>query len=151
MVTRKYDLVARMRELGADDPEGWAESELREDSPQEARWLVLRGIWRDIDGWTVDTIAAVPAAQRAVAAGADPADVAQAMRSAAYEAAYGVLSRVDEGYDPEAPTDAPGWSLVEIRFDESDEGTPSGRVVGGLHESILTADPSGREGADLWQ
>jgi len=151
MVTRKYDLVARMRELGVDDPEGWAESELREDIAQEARWLVLRRIWREIDSWTVDTIAGVPAAQRAVAAGADPADVAQAMRSAAYDAAFSVLVRVDEGYDPEAPPDAPGWLLTEIRFDDSDEGTPSGRDVGGLHESILSADPSGREGADLWQ
>jgi hypothetical protein len=151
-VARRYGLVERMRELGAEDPEGWARSELTEDIPQEARWLVLRQIWRDsINGWTPESIAAIPAAQRAVGAGADAADVAQTMRAPAYEAAFGVLSLIDEGYDPDAPAEAPGWVLAEIRFDDREESEPSRRTVDGLHEDLLGADPCGREGADLWE
>jgi hypothetical protein len=151
-VARSYDLVERMRELGADDPEGWARSELEEDLPQEARWLVARRVWLDcINSWTADTVALIPAVQRAVDAGAAPSDVAQAMRVAAYEAAFGVLSLIDEGYDPGAPEDAPGWALVEVRFDGREESELSGRILDGLHEDVLGADPSGREGADLWQ
>jgi hypothetical protein len=151
-VTRRYDLVARMRDLGVEDPEGWAQSELQGDIPQEARWLILRRIWAEcIDGWTADDLSAVPAARRAVDAGAAPEDVVRAMRAAAYEAAFGVLALIDEGYDAEAPADAPGWRLNEVRFDEAEDGLPSGRVVAGLHESVLSADPSAREGADLWE
>lgn len=139
------------------DPEGWAESELSEDIPQEARWLVIRQFWRDcINGWTPETISQIPAAQRAVASGADPTDLVQAMRAAAYEVVFSVLSTIDDGHDPEAPADAPGWVLTEVRFvDPTGAGVnwteqPTGRIVSGLHEDILGADPSGREGADLW-
>jgi hypothetical protein len=153
VVRRSYDLVHRMRELGADDAQGWAESELREDIAQEARWLVVRHLWRTaIDCHKPGTVTRTPSAARAVAAGANPVDVAQAMRAAAYEAVFTVLDTVDEGYDPAAPQDAPGWRLMELRFDHADDdGTLSGRNVGGLHEDILMADPSGRDGADLWQ
>ena len=58
-----------------------------------------------------------------------------------------MLSVLDEGHDPEAPGDAPGWQLMETGA-ASDELT--GRDVGGLHESILSLDPSGREGSDLF-
>ncbi len=40
-------LTKRMDELGASDPEGWARSEIREDIPQQARYLVLRRIWNE--------------------------------------------------------------------------------------------------------
>ena len=151
-ISRGYDLTERLRLLGAPDPEEWAASELEEDLAQEARWLAIRHVWPDaIDSWTADNVRLVPAAQRAVAAGADPEDVARAMRAAAYDAAFAVLSRIDEGCDPLAPEDAPGWELVEIRYDAAGDGAPTGREVGGLHESLLGADPSGREGADLWE
>jgi hypothetical protein len=147
---RPYDLVQRMRELGADDPEGWAQSELREDIPQEARWLILRQLWpKCVNTWTAETINEVPAAHRAIAAGADPEDLILAMRAAAYGAVHAALYVID-GPDIAAPPDAPGWSLMEVRYDDLDEELETGRRIGGLHESILSADPSGREGADLW-
>jgi hypothetical protein len=56
-VTRRYDLVARMRDLGVKTPKGWAQSELQRDIPQEARWLILLRIWAEcIDGWTADNL-----------------------------------------------------------------------------------------------
>jgi hypothetical protein len=147
---RRYDLIQRMRELGADDPERWARSELSEDIPQEARWLLLRQLWtRCIDQWTPKSIRHVPAAQRAVDAGANPRDIAQAMRMAAYAAVHSTLYAID-GPDIDAPLDAPTWALMEIRQDDEDKKFQTGRHVGGLHESILSADPSGRDGADLW-
>ena len=60
---------------------------------------------------------------------------------------FAVLSILDEGYDPDAPEDAPGWRLLEGEA-ESDQLT--GRDVGGLHEDTLTLDPSRREGSDLF-
>jgi hypothetical protein len=91
----------------------------------------------------------VPAARRAVDAGADPDDLIVAMRAAAYAAVHAALYVIDEP-DIAAPQDAPGWSLMEVRYDDLDEELQTGRRIGGLHESILSADPSGREGADLW-
>lgn len=50
------ELVRRFRELGAQDPEGWAKSESDENIPQLARFCFLRGTWRGINGWaTSDT------------------------------------------------------------------------------------------------
>jgi hypothetical protein len=76
----------------------------------------------------------VSAAGRVLEQGANPADLSRTMRLAAYEAVFAVLSILDEGYDPDAPEDAPGWRLMETA--ESDRLT--GRDVGGLHEDILT-------------
>ncbi len=53
---------------------------------------------------------------------------------------------IDEGYDPDAPDDAPGWTLMET--DSGDNAT--GRRVGGLHESLPEFDPNGIEAADFW-
>jgi hypothetical protein len=89
----------------------------------------------------------VSAAARVLEQGADPGDLSQAMRLAAYEAVFTVLSILDEGYDADAPEDAPGWRLMET---EAESDQLAGRDVGGLHESILTLDPSHREGSDLF-
>jgi hypothetical protein len=69
-------------------------------------------------------------------------DLGSIARMVAYETAFGVLNRVDEGYDPEAAEGAPGWALIETDAD----GNPTDRHVRGLHESVLSMDPSGREG-----
>jgi hypothetical protein len=38
-------LTRRMAALGATRPESWARSEISENFPQQARYLVLRRIW----------------------------------------------------------------------------------------------------------
>lgn len=86
-----------------------------------------------------------PITARLLAEGASREAITQALRLAAYTAVFTVLHRIDEGHDPDAPDDAPGWSLIEVTGDE----TPTGRDVGGLHEDLLSLDPSGREGADF--
>jgi hypothetical protein len=40
------------------------------------------------------------------------ADLATALRAVAYETAFGVIEHVDDGHDPAAPDDAPGWVLM---------------------------------------
>jgi hypothetical protein len=141
------DLRAAFAELGADDPESWARSEVDELIPQLARFLALRQIWeRDIDRWSDPGSREIPVVKRLIESGADIADVIQLARLAAYEAAFGLLqSLTDEGYDPSAEPWMPGWKLVETAKERL-----TGREVGSLHESILSMDPSGREGSDLW-
>ncbi|MCM0674467.1 hypothetical protein NCC78_07165 [Micromonospora phytophila] len=39
-------LAERFKELGALDPESWARSEISENIPQLARFMVLRALWR---------------------------------------------------------------------------------------------------------
>ncbi len=56
-----------------------------------------------------------------------------------------MLSLIDEGMTRILRQRA----LAEIRFHDGGEREPSGRIVDGLHEDVLGADPSGWEGADL--
>ncbi|MFF5234383.1 hypothetical protein [Dactylosporangium sp. NPDC000521] len=41
--------------------------------------------------------------------------------------------------------DLPAWALVQTRAGEP----PSGQVLAGLFEDLLSLDPSGNEGADI--
>ena len=106
-----------------------------------ARAELFRVAWGDIRGWREDNLANLPAAQRAIDAGAAPADVALAMSAAAYEAVFTLMFALDEGADPNGQPGRQLWALV----DPSD-----GRRIAGLHEEVLMADPSGREGGDLF-
>jgi hypothetical protein len=137
-----------MTELGAPDPAAWARSEINDNIPQQARYLFLRNIWPQfIDRYADEkVIRRIPATARLLDAGASMADLALALRSVAYETAFAVVDRVDEGWDPDAPGDSPGWRLME-----TDAERLTGRAVVGLHESLLSLDPSGRQGADLWE
>ncbi len=141
------DLARRMADLGAPDPDSWAESEITENIAQQARYIFLRSIWPEIiDPYSDESVVRqIPAAARLLDAGASMAHLSTALRAVAYETAFGVVERVDEGRDPEAPDDAPGWLLMETDA----EPKLTGRDIGGLHESLLSLDPSGREGSDL--
>jgi hypothetical protein len=138
-------------DLGADDPEGWARSEVSEDIAQLARFIAVRTLWRDtINVWSEKSLNSNAAASRLLARGADAADLVRLARAAAYQAVFGVLYRLaGEGSDYELEDrveNLPGWRLMETVNDSL-----TGRDVGGLHESILTMDPSGNEGQDLWE
>lgn len=153
-------MISRMIAWGAPDAEEWVESELEEGIPQMARFLILRGLWSEIDAWRdhssewVSRMASTAeedpngyfadaglALKRIQEAGVNSEDLGRVARCVAYESIFSVLNRIDEGGDPEAE-DAPGWALAEV--DPNGEGT--GRVVVGLHEDLLSLDPSGREG-----
>jgi hypothetical protein len=141
-------LTKRMRELGAPDPADWARSEVEEGIAQQARFLFLRAIWPTM----IEPLAnpsvmrRYPAVARLLDAGADQDDLSRALRAVAYETAFGVVERLDEGYDADAPDDAPGWILMETTGEAM-----TGRDMGGLHESLQSLDPSGREALDLFE
>jgi hypothetical protein len=159
---KAFELLSKFHALGADDPETWVRSEVSEDLAQFTRYLVLRGIWPDHvaswaripEEWTERVTKAADtqpnshfadagrAVSRVLAAGVSATDLGAIARMIAFETASGVLNRIDEGHDPAAGDDAPGWILMETDAD----GIPTGRPVGSLHEEVLSMDPTGREG-----
>jgi hypothetical protein len=138
-------LVSALQHLGCDDPAGWARSEIEENIPQLTKYRFLHKLWpRMINGWG-DGIGNLPAAQRALQAGADPEDLTQLARAVAYDTVFAMLYHLDDD-DPDAFTDTlPSWALIEI----DREGAPTGRNVDALYEDLLTLDPSGKDGHDL--
>jgi hypothetical protein len=156
---RIRELSEVFRDLGADDPEDWARSEVEEDVPQLATFLLLRKMWRHAMPWTDDPSGwievvveeaddpnapfpeAGQALRRMLAAGADPDDVLKVARMVALETLFSTVHTLDDGRDDNAPEHTPGWLLVETH----PEGEPTGRVVSGLHEEVLFLEP-GRGG-----
>ena len=157
---KAHRMIQRMTELGTPDPQEWVQSEIEENIPQMASFLVLRNLWREIDAWR-DQNTWMPqmvteseenphgffadagiALKRMQESGISMNDVGCVARFVAYSTTFSVLNRIDEGCDPEAAEDVPGWVLAET----NSEGEGTGRVIAGLHESILLLDPSGREG-----
>lgn len=134
-IERGYDLAERMRQLGAEDPEGWASSKLKEDIAQEARWLVIRQV-REAITWTGENLGQIPEVAALLEAGVDAQLVLAAVREVAREAAFTVLDVIDSNEDPDAPEDSPGWMLFEGRLDRGGEPCLTGRDVGALHESL---------------
>jgi hypothetical protein len=154
--------IEELARLGAPDPGEWVRSELSEGIAQRARFLFLRGLWvrtinRWIDSpnnWIEQHIAqsrkapnghfaeAGAAMDRLVKLGVSPEDLGQVARYIAYSTAFDVVNRVDETCEEDASDEMPGWILIEIDAD----GSPTGRAVGGLHEDLLSLDPSGRDG-----
>jgi hypothetical protein len=49
--TRAEELAERFRAAGAEQPDGWAASEVEEDIPQLARFIFLRRLWRGAWQW----------------------------------------------------------------------------------------------------
>ncbi|MET7571400.1 hypothetical protein ABZT04_23275 [Streptomyces sp. NPDC005492] len=115
---------------------------------QHARSVLLRDLWHHaIDGWsTPGALAQLPAAQRLIAAGADRDDLGRLLRAVAYEAVFATLELMDEGGPANASDLDGGWTVAET----AEDGSLTGRVLYALHEDLLTADPGGRDGADLW-
>jgi hypothetical protein len=146
-------LTQRMAELGAPDPGSWASSEITEGIAQQARYLALRRIWSTtIEPWRdQQTPRRYSSLTRLLDNGTDPDLLATAIRQVVLETVFSVISVIDDGYDPTAPGDAPGWALMETRDDEDDESamTLTGRDVGCLHESLLEIDPQHTEAADF--
>ncbi|MEW1907260.1 hypothetical protein AB0442_02230 [Kitasatospora sp. NPDC085895] len=99
-------------------------NEIEDDRPQPARDAPLRTLWHDaVDGWAAPgALERLPAARRLLDAGADRDDLTLLARAVAHEAVFTTLEELDRS-----------------------------RPAAGLHEDLLTADPSGRDGQDLWQ
>ena len=149
---------AILTELGDEIAESTVHSEIEEGIPQLTRFILLRHLWREvIDHWREDPeywlgeqIKEAPdghfgdagaAIQHLMELGATPGELANIARFVAATTVFSMLYQID--VDDESLSDnAPGWSLVET----DGEGRLTRRRLQGLYESLLTADPSGREG-----
>jgi hypothetical protein len=154
------ELAAHFRALGAEDPEGWARSQVNEGIPQYARFVFLRQAWKNViaDGntsWIDAQIAeaekrprdpgagAGPALKRMLDAGVKREDIAEVARVMQWELLSGIAYQLDNSGDVDYPNkNMPmvNWAL----FETNEAGEPSGQIPG-LHESVLDTDPSGRE------
>ncbi|MGW3106536.1 hypothetical protein [Streptomyces sp. NPDC001100] len=116
---------------------------------QNARSVLLRGLWRDaVDGWDAPgAVDQIPAARRLLAAGADRDDLIRLVRAVAYKAVFATLDTLDEGGPVHDPDAVGGWVVMGTDAD----GSPTGHVLAGLHEDLLTSDPGGCDGVGLWQ
>lgn len=88
-----------------------------------------------------------PALRRVLEAGADPQDVSEVVRCMQYELLFGLCYLLSDSSmfrdklgQCADQVDAVGWALTECW-----DGGTTGRVIGGLHEFALEADPTGRK------
>ncbi|WP_416056350.1 hypothetical protein [Stenotrophomonas maltophilia] len=131
-----------MKAAGCSDPRDWVNSELGENLPQFARFLMLRDVHAladDVDGTLSEALFDRPDLEQTLATlrGAVHSQALHALLHA-YGKALGnsVVMAVDEG--PAMREDGmPGWLLMET--DANDE--PTGRLVQGLHEDYLDFTP----------
>jgi hypothetical protein len=95
------------------------------------RQRIARELWTNIRALDAQNVRNFPAAARAIEAGADPDDVVRAMAAASYEATFNTL-------------------FVLTAEEDIAELAESGAAVA-LHEDLLSADPTGQEGQDLFR
>jgi hypothetical protein len=147
---RLAEIAERLRLAGAADPRSWALSEVSEDIAQLTRFLFLRGVWRRMRS-CADAALASPLADELRRAGASEDHLREFTQKALGDLAFSLLYFIDEpdGTSWDTPPEhdvADGdrrWLLAEAEPD----GRPTGRDVGGLHESLSDTDPGGHEGA----
>jgi hypothetical protein len=158
MAKRSLKELKRLLSLaGAKDAESWAQSEVDEDIPQLARFLFLRQAWKQVLGegdteWLSAEIASAEksptapgagygqALHRLVAAGASPADLSSVARHAQWQLLSRLCYLLEDPQIAEPELEGVGWVLLEM-----DAEGNVGRPIGGLHESVLETDPTGRE------
>ncbi len=151
------DLTALFRKLGAREPESWARSQLKEGMPQLHRFLFLRQAWSHVIGedylsWVdyhiseaekhpSDPFAGMGMAlKRATSAGVSREDLSQIARGVQAELLCQLCYMLEDNGLHEPELAGVGWGL----FQTDEEGNPLGPIYS-LHESVLDADPSGRE------
>jgi len=151
-----HDLTDLFSSLGASDPESWAASEVNEGIPQLARYLFLKGAWEavvdaDDPTWIERVLEQTPvdsdapyagmahALRRLLDDGADPAAIHEVVRGMQAESMFSFCYLLADPAVVDG-NDVVSWALVEI-----DEQDRPGREIGGLHESVLETDPTGRE------
>ncbi|MFB7368637.1 hypothetical protein ACFC0D_02125 [Streptomyces sp. NPDC056222] len=142
-------LRTQFETIGVTDAQDWVRSEIDGNQPQLARLVLLRSLWRGaIDGWAdPGALEQVAAARRLLDAGADRQDLVLLARAIAYEAVFITVDELDCGADVNVSGIDVGWMVME----SGEDGSPTGRVLSGLHEDLLTMDPGGRDGTDLWR
>ena len=151
------NLEATFRKLGAPDPESWARSEIDEGVPQLARYLFLRQAWRNIvkegdSRWIENAIERARtrpddpcagvghALTKLRARGATDEEITDVVRGMQAELLFCFCYLLEDPGDLEPEVKDVAWVLAQVDADGNVLGT-----IGGLHESVLGTDPTGRE------
>ena len=151
------ELTDLFRRLGATNPESWASSQIQEEIPQLARFLFLRQAWsrivdEDDHSWQSAEIAYArenpdapyagvgQALGRLVAAGAAESDLTDVARGLQAQLLFALCCLLEDPADLEEEARDMAWGLFQL--DENDQPVAH---IGGLHESVLETDPTGRE------
>lgn len=146
------DLREKYRLLGFDD-EAAAFAADQGSAADLAGAALLRLCWATIDEWAQPgALGGFSSAQQLASSGASVEDLRQLARGVAYSTIFRVLYLLDEGpnyalrdlikvWEPGFPN----WGLTVL-----DDNNEAAGWMGGLHEGLLSSDPSGREGADLF-
>ncbi len=98
---------------------------------EDERQRIARELWEHIRGLSPENVDNYPAAARLLADGADPVELVRAMSVAAYEATFN--------------------TLFILTSEEDVQALAQSGVMEGLHEDLLSSDPTGLEGADLFR
>jgi len=151
-------LAELFRRLGAPEPEGWAQSQVDEGINQLHRYLFLRQAWSNVisedDLSWMDKAITISTAhpdrpfsgighalRRLLAAGVSREDLVDLTRGMQARLLFDMCYQLDDPALVEKGLENIGWSLVET----DDNLEPTNKTVGGLHESVLETDPTGRE------
>jgi hypothetical protein len=140
-------LRLQLENLGVPDAGRVAKAYVEGDQAELLRALVLREIWIwNIDAWRdkpdmmerlLDASAA-DARRRILAKGVHPDDIGVLARSIAYATTFGVLYAALNNGTSDSDADEI-WDLLDIEISATD-------AAWGLHELLVSADPSGRYG-----
>jgi hypothetical protein len=154
----RNELTALFEKLGAREPASWARSQLEEGIPQLQRFLFLRQAWRGVVGerdtdWMQRYIQRAEenpdrpyadvghALRRCLDRGASAQDLNDIVRGMQAEFLFGLCYLLDDPMFTEKELSDFGWGLFQVDRD----GRPVLPRIGGLHESVLETDPTGRE------
>jgi hypothetical protein len=148
-------LAEVFRQAGAHDPESWAKSQLAEGIPQLAIFSFAKALWNgvkpeDDDKWIdqeiewaksrpLDPCAQIgPALEEMVAKGVSRKAIVDLVRVFQFDALYHACLILDGSRMEDVPiTD---WTLHQV-----DEEGRNVAIIQGLHEVLLSMDPTGRE------
>jgi hypothetical protein len=136
--SRGVDLANTLEKMGCLDPEGWAFSEVSENIAQVLRFAFLMGVRKEIEHnakFGIDGLADDNPALAAVITKIQAAVSKDEM--CAFLAAFGrqltndIMHMIDQGCSSSVVEPGSVWALLEV----DDDCVPTGREVGGLHES----------------
>jgi hypothetical protein len=148
-------LTEVFRRAGATDPESWARSQLAEGIPQLAIFSFAKALWsgvtsEDDEKWIDQEIEwaksrprdpcaqSGPALEEMLAKGVSRQAITDLLRVFEYAMLYHACSILDGARVEDVPiTD---WTLHQVDKD----GKPVA-IIQGLHEVLLSMDPTGRE------
>ena len=153
MDVNEHKLTELFRRLGAHNPAAWAHSQLEENLPQLARFLFLREAWKlvikDGDVSWISELGRVksnspagdagPAVIRLLSGDVRQDDLATVVRVMQWRLLSGLCQLLDDPGDLEGEVKDIAWRLFQV--DENERPTVA---LGGLAESVLETEPSGR-------